>query len=252
MASKPNPTAAKVRLDQLLVTRGLCDSLPKAHGLILAGQVLSGDRLLAKPGLTVPGDISLRLRGETSGYVSRSAHKLKGALDDFHVNLKDLICLDVGASTGGFTQVCLEAGAVRVFAIDVGRNLLDWKIKSDPRVVSLEGINFRNAAADLLPEKVDFVCIDCSFISLRSILPSVPRFMKENAFVIALFKPQHEVPRAAVGEGGIVNDDKAVEIALEEIAVLAKSLGLRKSGLVKSSLKGSKGNQEYLLYLQRE
>ncbi|MBI3542665.1 MAG: TlyA family RNA methyltransferase, partial [Deltaproteobacteria bacterium] len=173
----------KVRLDVLVVRQGLADSRERAQALILAGQILSGDRLLEKPGMKIDVDTQLRMRGEADPYVSRGAYKLLGALEKFEVRLEGKICLDVGASTGGFTQVCLERGAAKVFAVDVGTNQLSWKLRNDPRVVSMENVNMRTAPPELLSEAVDFVCVDVSFISLKLVLPRLKQYLKDSGDV---------------------------------------------------------------------
>ena len=208
----------KIRLDVLIFERGLAESREKAQALIIAGKVLSGDTLLDKPGTKVDPDIEIRIKGKIDHYVSRGAHKLLGALSEFKLTIEGKICLDIGASTGGFTQVCLENGATKVFAVDVGSNQLHWKIRSDPRVVSMEGVNFREASENLIPTKVDFVCIDTSFISLKKILPSTKLFLKEGSEVVALIKPQHEVEKEEVGKGGIVKKPELHDRVVKEIS----------------------------------
>ncbi|MBI2605453.1 MAG: TlyA family RNA methyltransferase [Deltaproteobacteria bacterium] len=238
------------RIDVLVVKQGLAESREKAQALILAGKILSGDRLFDKPGRRIPEDTPLRVRGETDPYVSRAARKLIGALDAFKVELAGTVCLDVGASTGGFTQVCLERGASKVYAVDVGHNQLHWKIRNDARVVSLEGVNMRAPADDLLPEKASFVCIDTSFISLKLILPSVKKFLSKRGEIVALIKPQHEVGREEVGKGGVVRDPALHERATSGIAAFAQSIGFEVAGLVESSLVGTAGNKEFLIHLR--
>lgn len=241
---------SKERVDVLVVKQGLAESREKAQALILAGQILSGDHLYKKAGEKIDESTVLRVRGETDKYVSRGAYKLLGAVEKFSLVLSEKICLDVGASTGGFTQVCLEAGAKKVYAIDVGHNQMNWKIRNDQRVVCMEGVNMRTAEASLIREKVDFICIDASFISLRLILPSCLQFMKSGAEIVALIKPQHEVGPENVGKGGIVKDDQAREKARDDISIFAQSIGLKVLGLIDSPIKGTTGNIEYLIHLK--
>lgn len=240
----------KVRLDVLVVQQGLAESREKAQAMILAGQILTGDRLLDKPGTKLEPGTVLRVRGEIDKYVSRGAHKLLGALDAFSVSLTGKVCLDVGASTGGFTQVCLERGAEKVYAVDVGTNQLHWKLRSDARVISMENVNVRTASAGLLSEKVDFVCIDTSFISLKLVLPAVIQFIKPGGEIIGLIKPQHEVGKEHVGKGGIVKDPALHAQVNASLTSFAQSIGFAVGGLVESSIKGTTGNTEFLIYLR--
>ncbi len=242
----------KERVDVLVTRQGLAESREKAQALILAGQILTGDKLLDKPGLKIAEDTVLRVRGDVDKYVSRGAYKLLGALKEYSdsIKLSGKTCLDIGASTGGFTQVCLEHGAVKVYAVDVGHNQLHWQVRSDPRVVVFEGVNMRDADEKLLPEKVDFVCIDTSFISLRLILPSAKKFLKVGGQIVALIKPQHEVGKDQVGKGGIVRDSALHEQVKKDIVAFSQSIGLNVKGLIESSLKGTTGNIEFLIYLE--
>lgn len=240
----------KVRLDVLLVEQGFAESREKAQALILAGQVLTGDQLLGKPGMKISGDTVLRIRGDVDPYVSRGAYKLLGALQEFQIDLKGKICFDVGASTGGFTQVCLEQGACKVYAVDVGHNQLHWKVRSDSRVISHEGINMRGAPEHLLPEKVDFACVDTSFISLKLILPSVKKFLKPNANVVALIKPQHEAGKDKVGKGGLVKDPEIHRQVVDDLSTFSQSIGFKVCGLIESPIKGTTGNTEFLIHLR--
>lgn len=239
----------KIRLDILVVKQGLADSREKAQALILAGQVLTGDRLLDKPGLKLDGEVQLRIRGDVDEFVSRGAKKLLGALENFKIKLDGKICLDVGASTGGFTQVCLKYGATKVYAVDVGSNQLHWKLRSDKRVVSMENTNVRTATEAILPEKVDFVCIDTSFISLKLVLPSVLQFLKSDGQIVALIKPQHEVGKENVGKGGIVKDPALHSKVTSELSAFSQSIGLKVHGLIESPIKGTTGNIEFLIHL---
>lgn len=240
----------KVRLDVLVVQQGLAESREKAQALILAGKILTGDTLLEKPGIKIAEDTVLRVRGHVDHYVSRGAHKLLGAIRHFNIQLQGKICLDVGSSTGGFTQVCLEEGALKVYAVDVGTNQLHWKLRSDSRVISMEGVNVRTAPRDLLPEKAEFVCIDTSFISLKLILPSVKQFMAIGSELVALIKPQHEVGKENVGKGGIVRDPELHRQVNDDLTAFAQTHGFNVVGLIESPLKGTTGNTEFLIYLR--
>lgn len=240
----------KIRLDVLVVEQGFADSREKAQALILAGKVLTGDQLLDKPGIKLSRETVLRIRGEVDPYVSRGAQKLLGAIKHFKINLTGKICLDIGASTGGFTQVCLEHGAPRVYAVDVGHNQLHWKVRSDTRVVVFEGTNIRTAAPSLIPEKVHFICIDTSFISLKLVLPAAKQFMRDGAELVALIKPQHEVGKENVGKGGIVRDPALHQVVINEVSSYAQSIGFKVLGLIESPIKGTTGNTEFLIYLR--
>ena len=238
----------KKRLDVLLVEKGFVQTREKAQALILAGRILTGDKLLNKPCLKIDENTEIRIKGELDQYVSRGAYKLKGAIETFRVHLKDKICLDVGASTGGFTQICLENGATKVYSVDVGHNQLDWLLRKDPRVVSMEGVNMRLANETLLPEKVDFVCIDASFISLKLILEPTQKQMKTGAEIIALIKPQFEVGKENVGKGGIVQDAELHQEVIREISSYMEKIGFNVLGVIESSIKGQTGNKEFLIY----
>ncbi len=239
----------KERLDVILVTRGLAETRQKAQALILAGSVLTGDRLLDKPGAKLPEDVDLRLRGKLDLYVSRGAHKLIGALDAFNISLKDRECFDVGASTGGFTQVCLERGAKRVVAVDVGHNQMHWKMRSDPRVVCFEGVNMKEPHPDKFSSPFHFACVDASFISLKRLLGPISQHLFPGADVVALIKPQHEVGKEYVGKGGIVTDAEQHRRVTSEISDFAETIGFQVRGLIKSPITGSTGNIEFLIHL---
>lgn len=238
----------KERVDVLTVKQGLAETREKAQALILAGKILSGDELLQKPGHKINEDTVLRVRGEPDKYVSRGAYKLLGAIEKYKIDLKNAVCLDIGASTGGFTQVCLENGAKYIFALDVGHNQMHWKIRSDERVKCIEGANIRETDESVITEKVDFVCIDTSFISLKMVLPKAIQFMKRGAQLVALIKPQHEVGKEQVGKGGIVKDPVLHAKVTQEISEFSQSIGLKVMGLVESSIMGTTGNKEFLIY----
>ncbi|GMV38918.1 MAG: 16S/23S rRNA (cytidine-2'-O)-methyltransferase TlyA [Myxococcales bacterium] len=242
------------RLDQLLVERGLAETRERAQGLIRAGEVRVDERLVDKPGTPIKESAVIRVLRDPCPYVSRGGLKLAGALDHFGVDPTGRTALDVGASTGGFTDCLLQRGAARVIAIDVGSNQLDWRIRSDPRVQVHERLNFR-----LLPESplhaaiaaagADLAVVDVSFISLRLILPVLGTVLRRPADVIALVKPQFEVGHAEVGKGGIVRDPAARERALAGIVALCGGhLGWPVAGTMESPITGTKGNVEFLLH----
>jgi 23S rRNA (cytidine1920-2'-O)/16S rRNA (cytidine1409-2'-O)-methyltransferase len=242
--------ARTVRLDQALVERGLAPTRAKAQALILAGRVRSTDRRLDKPGSRVGADTPLEVEPGPR-YVGRGGHKLRGALDRFALALTDLAVLDVGASTGGFTQVALEDGARLVLALDVGRGQLDWSLRTDPRVHPVEGINARHLEPGLLPAAPDVAVIDVSFISLALVLPAVSACLPERSDIVALVKPQFEVGRRDVGRGGIVRDPALHRSALEGVSRTAEVLGWAVVGVIPSPIRGVHGNVEYFLHLRR-
>jgi 23S rRNA (cytidine1920-2'-O)/16S rRNA (cytidine1409-2'-O)-methyltransferase len=238
------------RADLAVVAQGLAPSREKARALILAGEVLAGDRRVEKAGELVDEGEELRLKSAPMPYVSRGGLKIAHALDTFGVDPGGLVALDVGASTGGFTDCLLQRGAVRVYCVDVGHGQLDWKIASDARVRIFDRVNVRLAPPDLLPEKVDVIVIDVSFISLRLVLPRLLAFAKPGAPVVALVKPQFEVGRPDVGKGGIVRDEAARARALDEVRAAAVALGYEARGDTVSPITGGKGNVEFLIHLR--
>jgi len=242
-----------VRLDTLLVDRGLAASRERARALILAGHVRVNGQPANKAGTAVAVDAEVTVAAPDHPYVGRGGLKLAHALDTFGIPVTGRTALDIGASTGGFTDVLLQRGATRVVSLDVGHGQLDWKIRNDPRVDVIERKNARTLTlADLPSGRAPFqiVTIDVSFISLRLILPVVPPLLDTDADVIALVKPQFEAGRAEVGKGGIVRDPTVQARVLEEVAVAADALGLRRSGTIESPIAGMEGNREYLLHLQ--
>ena len=244
---------ARVRLDKLLVDRGLAPSRERARALIMEGKVLVSDRPAEKPGSIVAADVEVRLRGEDIPYVSRGGLKLAHALDQFGLDVQGAVALDAGASTGGFTDVLLQRGASHVVALDVGRGQLDWRIRHDPRVTVMERVNARNLTPGQLPDThrlFSIVTIDVSFISLRHILPVLSPLLAPGAHVIALVKPQFEAGRAEVAKGGIVHDDEVRMRVVEEVVAAADGLGLERQGLTDSPIAGMEGNREFLLHLR--
>ncbi|HEU0177264.1 MAG TPA: TlyA family RNA methyltransferase [Blastocatellia bacterium] len=239
------PKTDKERLDKLLVTRGLAETRAKAQSLILAGQVFSRQQRLDKAGQLVPIEIELTIR-EPMPFVSRGGLKLAAALDHFSIDVVGRVCLDIGASTGGFTDCMLQRGAARVVAIDVGRGQLDWKLRQDSRVELREGVNARYLSPDDFVDRFDVGVVDVSFISLKKILPIIPSLLRPPALVITLIKPQFEVGREEVGKGGIVRDEAAQRRVVEEITSFAAGLGMRALGVIESPILGADGNREFL------
>lgn len=239
----------KLRLDKLMVERGLAPSREKAQALIMAGQVVVGDHTVDKSGQQIARDAEIRIKGDVLPYVSRGGLKLKRALDEFAVDVTDLVALDVGASTGGFTDCLLQAGALKVFAVDVGYGQLAWKLQQDPRVVSMEKTNIRYLLPEQLDAVIDLAVIDASFISLTKVLPATINLVKPGGRIIALIKPQFEVGRGEVGKGGIVRDPAAHERVIEAIRRSAGEMGLGVAGVCESPVTGADGNREFLVHL---
>jgi 23S rRNA (cytidine1920-2'-O)/16S rRNA (cytidine1409-2'-O)-methyltransferase len=237
------------RLDQLVFERGLAESRSRAQALILAGRVVVDDHRVDKPGTRIDPGAQIRIKGTDHPWVSRGGVKLQGALKEFALQVEGLVALDVGASTGGFTDCLLQHGAKHVYALDVGRGQLHNKLVGDDRVESIEGQNIRELEKDALSEQVDLAVMDLSFISLRLALPPVLPHLKPGGRILALVKPQFEVGKGQVGKGGIVRDEKLREEAVEDIAQFAESLGLKVLGRSQSCLAGADGNIEYFLQL---
>ena len=245
----------RTRLDTLLVDRGLVASRERARARILAGDVRVNGVVTTKAGAGVADDAEVTLASPDHPYVGRGGLKLAHALDAFGITVHGKTALDIGASTGGFTDVMLQRGAHRVIALDVGHGQLDWKIRSDPRVVTIERTNARTLTADLLPDDArafDLVTIDVSFISLRHILPVVPPLLNAGADVVVLVKPQFEARREEVGKGGIVRDDEVRARVVEEVARAADTVGLTRVDVIDSPIAGMEGNREYLMHLRRQ
>lgn len=240
----------KERADKLLVERGLVQSRERARALIMAGQVVAGDHKVDKPGQLLDCSIELRVK-EDIPYVSRGGLKLQKALDEFAITVAGLVVMDVGASTGGFTDCLLQRGAGRVFAVDVGYGQLAWKLRQDDRVLSLEKTNIRYLEPESLPEVPDMAVIDASFISLEKVLPNTLRLVKPGGVLVALVKPQFEVGRGEVGKGGVVRDPEKHDEVIESIRTLAHSLQLEVLGVTESPILGPKGNREFLIYLKK-
>jgi len=242
----------RIRLDKLLVERGLAPTREKAQALILAGQIQVNDKTVAKAGTLVAEDAALELVGEPPRYVSRGGIKLEGALADLRLEARSKVCLDIGASTGGFTDCLLQHGARKVFAVDVGRGQLDWRLRRDLRVVVLEGKNARALTVDDLDEPVDLVTIDVAFISVEKILPAAISCAKGGADLLVLIKPQFELTRRQVGKGGIVRDPALQQEAVDRVTRAAGQLGLEIIGVRESQLPGAQGNREFFLHARVE
>lgn len=240
------------RLDVLLVSRGLAASRERARALIMAGKVLCDDKVVDKAGQRVSPAAVIRLKERDFPYVSRGGVKLAGALDAFNLDPAACVCLDVGASTGGFTHCLLLRGARLVYAVDVGYGQLAWKLQQDSRVVARDRTNIRSLAPTDFPEIINFCVIDVSFISLEKVLPVVYPLLAAGTPVVALVKPQFEVGRQDVGKGGIVRDGKKQQEALEKIIHFAKKVGFAFRQKMISPITGQKGNREFLIYLQRD
>jgi 23S rRNA (cytidine1920-2'-O)/16S rRNA (cytidine1409-2'-O)-methyltransferase len=239
----------KERLDKLLVTRGLVETRAKAQALILAGQVFVGEQRLDKAGQLVAVDGALTIK-KTLPYVSRGGLKLAAALAQFELVVTGKLCLDIGASTGGFTDCLLQHGASHVVAVDVGHGQLDWKLRNDPRIEVREHVNARYLQPEDFNERFAIAVLDVSFISLTKILPVLPPLLTRPAWVVALVKPQFEVGRSEVGKGGIVRDAAAQQRVVQEVCACAKSLGMQARGVMDSPILGQDGNREFLAWFE--
>ncbi|MGO9136394.1 MAG: TlyA family RNA methyltransferase [Syntrophales bacterium] len=241
----------KIRLDLLLVDRGICQTRERAKALIMSGAVLVGETKMDKAGALVFPDTEIRMEGEDNPYVSRGGLKLKGALTAFDINVRDLVALDVGASTGGFTDCLLQEGARKVYAIDVGYGQLAWKLRTDERVVNLERTNVRYFPGAEIKDTIDLATIDASFISLRLVIPAVQRLVKKgDAIMLALIKPQFEAGRNEVEKHGVIRNPEVHEKVIEGIKKFCGELGLSVVGVCESPLTGPKGNREFFIYLK--
>ncbi|HML18728.1 MAG TPA: TlyA family RNA methyltransferase [Bryobacteraceae bacterium] len=238
--------AAKIRLDQLLVDRGLAESREKARALILAGEVRVDGQKSDKPGHAIAEDASIELL-ERMPYVSRGGLKLAGALDRFSIDVTGRVCLDVGASTGGFTDCLLQRGAARVCAIDVGHGQIDWRLRNHPQVEIREGVNARYLQAGDFPEKFDLAVCDASFISVTLLIPAIVPLLGARGEMIILIKPQFEVGREQVGKGGIVRDPDLHRLACDRVRAAVERFGFR-ADIIESPIRGAEGNREFLLY----
>lgn len=243
--------SVKQRLDLLVVEKGLAPSRQRARALIMAGKILVDTRRIDKPGTPIPVDAAISIRGDDLAYVSRGGLKLEGALRAMNLDVRDRVCLDVGASTGGFTDCLLQHGARKVYAVDVGYGQLAWKLRQDRRVVAIERTNIRHMDPGLVPEPVDLVTIDTSFISLKIVVPAVMAFLRPGTMVLALIKPQFEAGKGKVGKGGVVKDTAIHHRIIADLSDFFEQNGLSSGPVVPSSILGPKGNQEYLILLTR-
>lgn len=241
----------KERIDVLLVEKGLVPSREKAKACIMAGLVFVQEEKIDKAGTLVNAEAEIRLREDALPYVSRGGFKLAKALEEFPIALAGKIMLDIGASTGGFTDCALQHGAAKVYAVDVGYGQLAWALRQDPRVVSLERTNIRYVTREQIPEEADFISIDVSFISLRKVLPVAANFLKADGQIVALIKPQFEAGREKVGKKGVVRDPQVHREVITSVLQVALQLGLCPQGLTYSPIKGPEGNIEYLLFLEK-
>lgn len=241
----------KKRLDILVTERGLAESREKAKTLIMAGQVYVDGQKADKPGDTFSEDAAVEVRGKGLPYVSRGGLKLEKAMREFGLQLQGRTCMDIGASTGGFTDCMLQNGAQRVYSVDVGYGQLAWSLRTDPRVVNLERTNARYLTREQVPEEIDFFSVDVSFISLTLILPAVRPLLAEHGQAMCLIKPQFEAGREKVGKKGVVRDKAVHEEVIEKICSFALENGFSVLGLTFSPVKGPEGNIEYLIYLER-
>lgn len=237
------------RIDKLLVERGLAESRTKAQAMVMAGVVLVDDQRVEKPSHQFDPNSTIRIKGgddPSTRYVGRGGLKLEGALREFQIDVSGLDCLDVGASTGGFTDCLLQNGARRVFAIDVGHNQIDWRLRQDPRVEIREGVNARYLKPEDFPRPFDLAVIDVSFISVTKVLPAIVPLMCESARIVTLIKPQFEVGKGEVGGGGVVRDAAKRARVVEEVNHAARELGLEVLNVIESPITGAEGNVEYL------
>ncbi|HXX56470.1 MAG TPA: TlyA family RNA methyltransferase [Thermodesulfovibrionales bacterium] len=240
----------KERLDIVIVKRGIAASRDRARALILEGKVFVKNRPETKAGAMVDTAAPIELKGMDIPYVGRGGLKLEAAIEHFGIELRDVVAMDVGASTGGFTDCMLQKGAQKVYCIDVGYGQLAWSLRTNPRVLLIERTNIRHLEKERIPDIIDFAAIDLSFISLKKVLTKVKEFMKEDGKMLALVKPQFEVGRGEVGKGGVIRDDDKRMAAVASVKEFAEETGLLVGGIFESPVPGQKGNREYFLYLR--
>ncbi|MBU1711537.1 MAG: TlyA family RNA methyltransferase [Proteobacteria bacterium] len=240
----------KKRLDIKLVECGIVQSRERAKSLIMAGKITVNDRIQDKPGLLVSEDDAITLKGKEMPFVSRGGIKLESALTSFNIDINGSVCLDVGASTGGFTDCLLQHGAKQVIAVDVGYGQMAWNLRKDPRVVTIERTNIRYLPFEAVSRPVDIVTIDVSFISLKIVVPAVLKFMKTDAAIIALIKPQFEVGKGKVGKGGVVRESLMHDEVIKNLSAFFIETGLKIEGVISSPVTGPKGNKEFLIYMK--
>ena len=241
----------KMRLDKVLVEKGYAETRSKALGLIMAGHILVDGKPITKAGASI-GEASEISMKPYMPYVSRGALKLVAALDAFDVDVKGMTAIDVGSSTGGFTEIMIKRGAEKVYAADVGHGQLHWRLRTDPRVICLEGVNARLLSKDQIPDLCDIATFDVSFISLKLVIPPVMEVLKNNASIVALIKPQFEAGKDLVGKGGIIKDQTVIDNVIGDISSFLTDMQLKVSGVIPSPIKGAKGNQEYLVHALKE
>lgn len=242
----------KERFDKLLVEKGIVQSRERARAFIMEGRVAVDGRILDKPGTRVAVDARLQLREEDQTYVSRGGKKLEGALEAFGIDPRGMVVIDVGASTGGFTDCVLQKGARKVYAVDVGYGQLAWKLQKDPRVVNLERRNIRYLKREEIQDRADLILVDTSFISIEKFIPHLLGFLKEGGDLVSLIKPQFEVGKGEVGKGGVVRDPALHQKVIERISQFSQRLGLKVLPVVESPLLGPKGNKEFFIHLKKE
>ena len=242
----------KERLDTLLVERGFFPTREKARASIMSGVVFIDQQRFDKPGTRVDIEANINIKGDTCPYVSRGGLKLEKAMEEFSFDVKNKVCMDMGASTGGFTYCMLQREAKKVYAVDVGYGQLDYKLRMDPRVINMEKTNIRHLDVSSIEDDISFISIDVSFISLKLILPVAERLLSDDGKILCLVKPQFEAGRDQVGKKGIVRNPEVHIETLTNVISFAKECGLYTAGLTFSPIKGAKGNIEYLLYLSRE
>jgi len=243
--------AKKERIDILLVDYGLAKSRERGKSLIMSGKVLVDNKPISKPGMMVSLESEIRLKGKDIPYVSRGGLKLEKALTAFQLDVEGYDCLDIGSSTGGFTDCLLQKGAKRVFAVDVGYGQLAWKLRKDPKVIVFERTNIRNMPFESLPCPVNIVTIDVSFISLKIVVPSTLKFTRKNAIILPLIKPQFEIGKGKVGKGGIVKDSAAHDAVINDLNLFFNKIGLQSMDIIESPILGTKGNKEFFMALKK-
>lgn len=239
----------KIRLDSFIVEKGMVKSRHRAKALIMAGKVFVNDAVVDKPGTLIGEDAGVVVKQDDNPFVSRGGLKLENALKTIPISVKDLTCLDIGASTGGFTDCLLQYGAKKVYAVDVGYGQFDWSLRQDKRVVVIERTNIRHMPYEMINEKVDVVAADTSFISLKVVIPCAEKFMREDTLILALIKPQFEAGKGNVGKGGVIKDPEIREKVIQDIKTFFAGRGYRINTVVPSPISGPKGNMEYIISL---
>ncbi len=248
----PCEMGTKERLDKLLVDKGIVQSRERARAMIMAGKVAVDGKTVDKPGTQTNMEARLEVQGGGSSYVSRGGEKLEGALKGFAIDPRGMVAMDVGASTGGFTDCILQKGAEKVYAVDVGYGQLAWGLRKNPRVVNLERRNIRYLRREEVKEELDLILIDTSFISVEKFLPHLLGFLKKGGAIVGLIKPQFEVGREEVGKGGVVRDRALHKKMIDRISNFSRGLGLKVLGVTESPLLGPKGNREFFIHLKKE